>query len=114
MSERQDKPHKIAELLRAIIGKTESKYYTSAVILAAGTSSRMGGDTTKQFCNVGGLPVVARTLIEFERSPLINEIILVAKSDLNEIKTGKAHFCRFYYAIHYTAFSVCGVFMKTV
>ena len=81
MAERQDKPHKVAEVLRAIIGKTEKKYYTSAVILAAGASSRMGGDLTKQFCEVGGLPVVARTLIEFERSPFIDEIVLVAKAD---------------------------------
>ena len=41
----------------------------------------MGGDLTKQFCEVGGLPVVARTLIEFERSPFIDEIVLVAKAD---------------------------------
>lgn len=81
MAERQDKPHKIAEVLRAIIGKTEKKYYTSAVILAAGSSSRMGGDTTKQFCEVDGLPVVARTLIEFEKSDFIDEIVLVAKAD---------------------------------
>lgn len=81
MAERQDKPHKVAEVLRAIIGKTEKKYYTSAVILAAGSSSRMGGDITKQFCEINGLPVVARTLIEFEKSPFIDEIILVAKAD---------------------------------
>ena len=48
MAERQDKPHKIAEVLRAVIGKNEKKYYTSAVILAAGSSTRMGGDSTKQ------------------------------------------------------------------
>jgi 2-C-methyl-D-erythritol 4-phosphate cytidylyltransferase len=81
MAERQDKPHKVAEVLRAIIGKTEKKYYTSAVILAAGSSSRMGGDITKQFCEINGLPVVARTLIEFEKSPFIDEIILVAKEN---------------------------------
>ena len=81
MSERQDKPHKIAEAIRAIIGKTDKKYYTSAVILAAGSSSRMGGSSTKQFLELDGIPVVARTLIEFERSPLIDEIIVVAKAD---------------------------------
>ncbi len=81
MSERQDIPHKIAEALRAIIGKTEKKYYTSAVILAAGSSSRMGGNSTKQFLELDGIPVVARTIMEFERSPLIDEIIVVAKAD---------------------------------
>ena len=81
MAERQDKPHKVAEVLRAVIGKTDKKYYTSAVILAAGSSSRMGGDSTKQFIELDGVPVVARTLAEFEKSPLIDEIIIVAKAD---------------------------------
>ena len=30
MAERTNTPHKIAEVLRAIIGKTEKKYFTSA------------------------------------------------------------------------------------
>lgn len=81
MAERHDKPHKIAEVLRAIIGKTEKKYYTSAIILAAGSSTRMGNDQTKQFIELQGIPVVARTILEFERSPLIDEIIVVAKAD---------------------------------
>lgn len=81
MSERQDNPHKIAEVIRAIIGKTDKKYFTSAVILAAGSSRRMGGSSTKQFLEVNGIPVVARTLMEFENSALIDEIIVVAKAD---------------------------------
>ena len=80
MSERTDIPHKIAEVLRAIAGKTDKKYYTSAIILAAGSSSRMKGGS-KQFLEIGGLPVVARTLIEFDNSPCIDEIIVVAKKD---------------------------------
>ena len=81
MSERQDIPHKIAEALRAIAGKTEKKYFTSAIILAAGSSSRMGAGLTKQFIELDGLPVVARTLIQFNRSSNIDEIIVVAKAD---------------------------------
>ena len=81
MAERQDTPHKIAEVLRAIAGKTEKKYYTSAVILAAGSSSRMGGGVTKQFLELDGIPVVARTLMVFEKSSNIDEIIVVAKAD---------------------------------
>ena len=81
MSERQDIPHKIAEALRAIAGKTEKKHFTSAVILAGGSSSRMGEGLTKQFIELDGLPVVARTLIEFNRSSVIDEIIVVAKAD---------------------------------
>ena len=81
MPERKDMPHKIAEAIRAIAGKTEKKYYTSAVILAAGSSSRMGSGVTKQFIELDGLPVVARTLLEFNRSSNIDEIIVVAKAD---------------------------------
>ena len=81
MSERQDVPHKIAEVIRAVIGKTDKKYYTSAVILAGGSSSRMGGESTKQFLMIEGMPVVARTVIQFDRSGLIDEIIVVAKAD---------------------------------
>ena len=81
MTERQDKPHKVAEVLRAVIGKTDKKHFTSAVILAAGSSTRMGGDSTKQFLELAGMPVVARTTLMFDKSPLINEIIIVAKED---------------------------------
>ena len=81
MTERQDKPHKVAEVLRAVIGKTEKKHFTSAVILAAGSSTRMGGNSTKQFLELAGMPIVARTILAFERSPLIDEIIVVAKED---------------------------------
>lgn len=88
MSERQDVPHKIAEILRAIIGKTDKKYYTSAVILAAGSSSRMGGESTKQFMQVGSMPIVARTVKQFDASELIDEIIVVAKADEVEMYEG--------------------------
>ena len=80
MAERTDKPHKIAEVLRAIAGKTEKKYFTSAIILAAGSSTRMNGES-KQFVELEGIPVVARSIIEFDRSPCIDEIIVVAKKD---------------------------------
>ena len=81
MPERQDNPHKIAEIFRAIIGKPEKKHFTSAVILAAGSSTRMGGTSTKQFIELDGMPVVARSLKVFESSELIDEIIVVAKAD---------------------------------
>lgn len=79
MTERTDTPHKIAEALRALIGKTNKKYFTSAVILAAGSSTRMGEGKSKQFSELGGIPVVARTVSVFDKSEFINEIIVVAK-----------------------------------
>lgn len=80
MSERNDFPHMVAELLRAVAGKSEKKYYTSAIILAAGSSSRMGG-VSKQFMDVDGMPVIARTVCEFDRAACIDEIIIVAKQE---------------------------------
>lgn len=81
MAERVDLPHKIAEVLRAVVGKTDKKYYTSAIILAAGSSTRMGEGVSKQFLTVGGIPAVARSAQAFERSSCIDEIIIVAKAD---------------------------------
>ena len=47
------------------------------IVVAAGNSSRMGVD--KQFINVAGVPVIARALLNFERSPDISRIILVTR-----------------------------------
>jgi len=80
MSERTDTPHKIAEVLRAIAGKMDKKYFTSAIILAAGSSTRMKGGS-KQFTCLEGMPVVARTISVFDKSECIDEIIVVAKKD---------------------------------
>lgn len=81
MAERTDTPHKIAEVLRALVGKGEKKHFTSAIILAAGSSTRMGDGVSKQFLSVCGIPVVARTIMAFDRSEFINEIIVVCKKD---------------------------------
>ncbi len=79
MSERKDMPHKIADLLRTIFGKDIPRKYTSAVILAAGSSTRMG--RSKQFIELDGIPVVARTLRVFDSTDCISEIILVVKEE---------------------------------
>ena len=89
MAERNDVPHKIAEVLRAVAGKTDKKYFTSVIILAAGSSTRMNGES-KQFIAVDGIPAVARSVMEFDRSPCINEIIIVAKKDEIELYEGFA------------------------
>ncbi len=53
---------------------------TSAVILAAGSSKRMGS-IDKLFYRINGVPVLAHTLIAYEKSPLIREIVVVAKPE---------------------------------
>ena len=50
----------------------------SAVIVAAGSSSRMGG-ISKQLLTVGGIPVLARTLLAFENANCIKNIVIVAR-----------------------------------
>ena len=51
----------------------------SAVILAAGQSQRMGED--KMCIELGGMPVLLRTLKAFQASPLIDEIVVVTRMD---------------------------------
>lgn len=65
----------------------EIKYTTSdalerypVIIVAAGNSSRMQG-MNKQFFEVGGVPVIARTMSAFQNSTLISKIILVTKEE---------------------------------
>lgn len=59
---------------------------TSAIILCAGSSTRFSNEN-KQFAEVLGVPVVLRTVFEFEKSDLIGEIILVTKKeDIDDLK----------------------------
>lgn len=52
----------------------------SAVIVAAGSSTRMGLD--KLMTEIGGIPAVVRTLTVFQQTPCINEIVVVTRSEL--------------------------------
>lgn len=52
--------------------------FASAVIVAAGQSTRMGG-VSKQMLTVGGIPVIARTLLAFERAKSIKNIVVVTR-----------------------------------
>lgn len=52
-----------------------------ALIPAAGMGKRMGASINKQYLQLGGLPVVARTISVFEQSPLIDAIYLVIPAD---------------------------------
>lgn len=61
------------------VNPPQGRPYTSAVIVAAGTSSRMGED--KLFMELGGGPVILRTLQAFEESGYIDEIVVVTQSD---------------------------------
>ena len=70
--------HKITDTVRAIAGKKDRIQPTSAVIVASGNSTRMGG-ISKQMMMLDNIPVVARTIMAFDECEYISEIIVVAK-----------------------------------
>ncbi|MBR6782597.1 MAG: 2-C-methyl-D-erythritol 4-phosphate cytidylyltransferase, partial [Clostridia bacterium] len=72
-------------------GTPDPKNFTSAVICAAGSSTRMEklmGEPRKQFMELGGIPVVARTLLAYEAANTVHEIIVVAREDEMELYDG--------------------------
>lgn len=52
----------------------------SVVVVAAGSSTRMGTD--KLMLTLGGIPVIIRTLKAVEAAPSVDEIILVTREDM--------------------------------
>lgn len=48
-----------------------------AIVVAAGSGTRLGGNRPKQFLELGGVPIIIHALRQFERSQAINEIIAV-------------------------------------
>ena len=56
---------------------SDSKFY--AVIPAAGSGSRMKSDKNKQFLELSGIPVIIRTLLVFQDSPLVSGIVISAR-----------------------------------
>lgn len=62
-----------------VFRKKQEQPVCSAVILAAGSSERMGED--KILLNLGAMPVLAHTLAAFQDSPAVEEIIVVVRMD---------------------------------
>ncbi len=54
---------------------------TTAIIVAAGKSERMGPGTDKAFLSLVNKPVVAWSLLAFERCPDVDRIVLVVRKD---------------------------------
>ena len=73
--------HKITDTIRAITGKKDRLEPTTAIIVASGSSSRMGEGVSKQMIMLDDMPVVARTIKAFDECECIDEIIVVAKED---------------------------------
>lgn len=53
----------------------------TAIIVAAGKSERMGGGADKAFLSLGSKPVVAWSLLAFEKNADIDSIVLVVRKD---------------------------------
>ncbi len=70
---------KIAGVLRAFSGSAHPKNFTTAIIAAGGDSTRFDGELTKQMTPIMNIPVVIHTLLAFERSECIHEIVVAAK-----------------------------------
>ena len=76
---------KLSNLLRkaqSVKQKLEHPY-TAAVIVAAGSATRMGG-VDKIFAPIAKLPVICRTLAAFNNHPAIDEIVVVTRPDVIE------------------------------
>lgn len=54
---------------------------TTAIIVAAGTGSRLNSDTPKQFIKLAGKTVIERTIERFQAAPSIDAIVLVLASE---------------------------------
>lgn len=61
------------------IVRTVKKCRTAAIILAAGNSTRMGKNVNKQMETLCGVPVLAHTLLAYQKCKLISEIIVVTR-----------------------------------
>ena len=62
--------------------------FVSAIIVAAGNSTRMGLGVSKQFIKIGGEPVITHTLRAFENADVIDSAVVVCrKEDEAEIRS---------------------------
>ncbi len=59
-----------------------------AVIVAAGKSERMGAGVDKAFLSLGGRPVLAWSLLAFEKCPEINRVVVVVRKERVESAIG--------------------------
>lgn len=78
-------PKNLADILREAAGKTKSRT-TAAIIVAGGSSTRMGGNTPKQFLDLCGMPVAVHAMRAYEESEYIDEIYVVAREE--DIESG--------------------------
>ena len=57
----------------------QKRPFVSAVLPAAGSSTRMGAETNKLLMELDGVPILARTLLAFERCEMVDEIVIACR-----------------------------------
>ncbi|MCJ7855674.1 2-C-methyl-D-erythritol 4-phosphate cytidylyltransferase [Lachnospiraceae bacterium NSJ-143] len=57
----------------------------ACLIVAAGNGSRMNSAVKKQFMEIGGIPVLARTIKKFDSCQIIDSIIIVSSAEDTEL-----------------------------
>ena len=67
---------KVVDLFRTANG-TEGKHFTSAIIAAAGLSTRFGENENKQATTILDVPVLIHTLRAYDAADCIDEVIIV-------------------------------------
>lgn len=69
------------KLIKKIFHKVKEDHpYCSAIVPAAGSSRRMGGEN-KLLLNVGGMPVLVRTLLALDHARLVDEIVIATREE---------------------------------
>ena len=58
----------------------------AAVIVAAGSGTRMGPGVDKLFLEIAGRPIVAHTWARFDAAACVQELVLVVRDEI-----GRAH-----------------------
>ena len=57
-----------------------SRRDVGVVIVAAGQGTRIGGSTPKQFVEIGGVPMLLRSIRPFARHPAVLHIVVVLRA----------------------------------
>lgn len=70
------------EYIMKLFEKIFKHKYTTAIIVAAGSGTRMNSKEAKQIMEIDGIPVIARTALAFEKADTIDEIVVVTTEDL--------------------------------
>lgn len=69
------------KLLKRLLGRLKAERpVCSAIVPAAGSASRMGGEN-KMLLPLEGIPVLIRTLLALDGAQLVDEIVIAAKED---------------------------------